>query len=363
MKHPFFVDPDIRKAETLPASFYRSQEVFEEIKEKVFTQCWQFVGDMKLLPFEKYAHPFWYLEHFVNEPLVLVKEAEDQIHCLSNVCTHRGNLVVQQGGKQRGLNCMYHGRRFGLDGAFQHMPEFSDAVDFPRPCEGLTSFPIERWGDFLFVGLNPTFEFSSIIEKMNERIGFLPLSNFKLDSSLSRDYLVNANWALYCDNYLEGFHIPFVHPDLNETLDYGSYKTELYDHMSLQIGYADEGVECFDFPEGHPDFGKKVAAYYYWVYPNMMFNFYPWGLSINLVQPISPNRTKVKFISYVLDYEKVEVGAGAILDKVEREDEFVVEGVQKGISSRFYKRGRFSPSREQGVHHFQRMLSESLNKG
>ena len=71
MEQPFFVHPDIKKAETLPASFYRSQSVFEVVKEKVFTQCWQFVGDMKLLPFEKYAHPFWYLEHFVNEPLVL----------------------------------------------------------------------------------------------------------------------------------------------------------------------------------------------------------------------------------------------------------------------------------------------------
>ena len=195
---------------------------------------------------------------------------------------------------------------------------------------------------------------------MEERIGFLPLEHFKLDSSLSRDYLVNANWALYCDNYLEGFHIPFVHPDLNATLDYGSYKTELYDHMSLQIGYTDEGVDCFEFPKGHPDEGKKVAAYYYWVYPNMMFNFYPWGLSINLVQPIGINRTKVKFISYVYDHEKLEVGAGALLDKVEREDEFVVEGVQKGISSRFYQRGRFSPSREQGVHHFQKMLSRAI---
>ena len=360
MSIQFHVDPDITKAETLPAEFYRDEEVFNAVKEKVFLKSWQFVGDSSILPFEKYAYPFWYMEHFVDEPMVLVKQADEKIVCLSNVCTHRGNLVVQQAGKQRNLSCMYHGRRFGLDGSFEHMPEFEEAKDFPRACEGLQEFPLVEWGQLLFSALDPAFDFKVVIEKMNERIGFLPLEQFKLEKSLSREYLVNTNWALYCDNYLEGFHIPFIHPDLNESLDYGNYKTELHDHMSLQIGYADDGVECFDLPEGHPDHGKNVAAYYYWVYPNLMFNFYPWGLSINVVKPLSISKTKVSFISYVLDHEKLEVGAGALLDKVEREDEFVVEGVQKGISSRFYKRGRFSPTREEGVHHFQRMLAEAI---
>ena len=301
------------------------------------------------------------MEHFLNEPLVLVNQPNGEIKCLSNVCTHRGNLVVQHPGKQRKLNCLYHGRRFGLDGSFEHMPEFQQALNFPRPCEGLKDFKLEKWGQFLFTSLDPSFDIKTVLAKMDERVGFLPFDLFKLETSLSREYLVNANWALYCDNYLEGFHIPFVHPDLNASLDYSKYKTELYDNMSLQIGFADEGVECFDLPPGHPDEGHKVAAYYYWIYPNLMFNFYPWGLSINVIKPISVAKTKVNFISYVWNPEKLEVGAGALLDKVEREDEFVVEGVQKGISSRFYQRGRFSPEREKGVHHFQRMLSEALS--
>ncbi|MBT8311505.1 MAG: aromatic ring-hydroxylating dioxygenase subunit alpha, partial [Flavobacteriaceae bacterium] len=54
-------------------------------------------------------------------------------------------------------------------------------------------------------------------------------------------------------------------------------------------------------------------------------------------------------------------GAGSVLDKVELEDEEVVEGVQKGIQSRYYNTGRFSPTREQGVHHFHSLLSQFLN--
>jgi choline monooxygenase len=92
-----------------------------------------------------------------------------------------------------------------------------------------------------------------------------------------------------------------------------------------------------------------------------MFNFYPWGLSVNVVQPLEINRAKVSFYSFVYDASKLDAGAGSILDKVETEDEEVVEGVQKGVRSQFYQAGRFSPTREQGVHHFHSLLAQFLN--
>jgi choline monooxygenase len=281
---------------------------------------------------------------------------------MTNVCTHRGNLVALNAGQSKKLTCLYHGRQFNLKGEFEHMPEFSNAEDFPRLCDSLHKFPLKKWAKFLFVGLNPLFDFKSVTDKMNERIGFLPLHEFSFNEAISKDYLVHAHWALYCDNYLEGFHVPFVHEDLNKVLDYGSYETEIYKYCNLQIGYTNDATETFDLPEDHIDYGKNVAAYYYWVFPNMMFNFYPWGMSINIVKPIDINRTKVSFISYVYDPSKLGVGAGVGLEKVEREDEFVVENVQKGVLSSFYKAGRFSPNKEKGVHHFHLLLAEFLNQ-
>ena len=114
-------------------------------------------------------------------------------------------------------------------------------------------------------------------------------------------------------------------------------------------------------PVCSPDYGKKIAAYYFWVFPNMMFNFYPWGLSINTVTPLSPTRSKVSFFTYVWKGEKLNMGAGAALDKVELEDEEVVQNVQKGIASRFYKHGRYSVTREQGTHHFHRLIAGFMN--
>jgi choline monooxygenase len=195
---------------------------------------------------------------------------------------------------------------------------------------------------------------------VQRRLGWLPLGQFTADAGRSRDYLVRANWALYCDNYLEGFHIPFVHSGLAEKLDYASYRTELFRYASVQVGVARAGESTFELPPSSPDRGQEIAGYYYWLFPNLMLNFYPWGLSINIVRPLAVDRTKVSYLTYVWDESKLDEGAGGALDRVEREDESIVEAVQKGVRSRHYDRGRYSPSREQGVHHFHRLLCEFL---
>jgi choline monooxygenase len=93
-----------------------------------------------------------------------------------------------------------------------------------------------------------------------------------------------------------------------------------------------------------------------------MLNFYPWGISVNLVKPLGVSETEVSFISYVIDESKLNSGAGGDLDTVEMEDEEVVQNVQKGIRSRFYTHGRYSVTREQGTHHFHSLIAEFINK-
>ena len=90
-----------------------------------------------------------------------------------------------------------------------------------------------------------------------------------------------------------------------------------------------------------------------------MFNVYPWGVSVNIVVPTDLDTTRVLFRSYVKRADLLDQGAGAELDKVELQDQFVVENCMKGMRSRAYIRGRYSPTHEQGVHHFHRMMSST----
>ena len=357
----FFIDPDIKKAETLPAEFYRSSEIFEQAKNDVFASSWQFVGDTDLVKIPGQVHPFNLLEGYLDEPLLLTRDNEDNIHCLSNVCTHRGNILIENPDVVKVMQCRYHGRRFELNGCFKSMPECEDAENFPSEKDNLSKVKFGQWDKFLFVSLNPTSPLKKITGDMIKRLEGVNLGNMIYEPTRSRDYLVKANWALYCDNYLEGFHIPYVHAGLNEKLDYGNYASEIYEFSNLQLAIAKRGEESFELHETSPDYGSEIAAYYWWLFPNTMFNFYPWGLSINVVRPLAKDLTKVSFITYVSDPSRLDKGAGSGLDRVEREDEAIVEKVQKGVSSRFYSRGRYSPKREQGVHHFHSLLVKFLN--
>jgi len=356
----FSIEPDIHRASTLPADFYTGSAAWEAVREKVFTRAWQWVADIDQVRVPGQVWPFTLLDGLLDEPLVLTRDADDTIHAMSNVCTHRGAMVVEGAGVEKALRCRYHGRRFGLDGKFQYMPEFEGAEGFPSACDDLPKVGLGRWSRFVFAALRPEEPVEAVLQPMIDRIGWLPVDEFRFDPTRSRDYLVRAHWALYCDNYLEGLHIPYIHAGLNSVIDYGNYTVELFDRCNLQLALARPGDEAFEPPAGSPDFGKRVAAYYWWLFPNMMFNFYPWGLSINIVRPQGPSLTRVQYLTYVWHEEKIDSGAGSGLDRVEREDESVVESVQKGLRSRLYDRGRFSPAREGGVHHFHTLLSRAI---
>jgi choline monooxygenase len=360
--HNFDINPDIAKAKTIPSDFYLNADYFQSSKEKIFASSWQFIGDADVVREAGWVTPFILLENFLDEPLVLSRDKQDEIRCLSNVCTHRGNLIVERPCKTHDLRCKYHGRRFQLNGQFLSMPEFKEVQNFPSQDDNLANVPLFRWGKLLFTSLHATLPAQPFFKEMTERLAWLPLDDFHFRPELSRDYTVNAHWALYCENYLEGFHIPFVHAGLNAVIDYGNYTTELYPYGCLQLGLSKGDEDIFDLPSTSVDYGKKVAGYYFWVYPNMMFNFYPWGLSVNVVKPITPSQSRVSFLSYVWDESKLRQGAGANLHQVEMEDEDVVQQVQKGIRSRFYNQGRYSAKMEKGTHHFHQLLAASMNK-
>ena len=356
----FSIDKNIAKAKTIDTDFYTEQKFYQAAKEKIFAPSWQFIGDAGQIKEPGAAYPFILLENYLNEPLLLTKDKQSKMHCLSNVCTHRGNLIVYEPCKLNQLKCRYHGRLFNLEGEFISMPEFKEVEDFPSKDDDLHHLPLFNWGQLLFTSLHAQYKPSDFFGEMMQRIEWFPVNDLQFRADLSTDYYVEANWALYCENYLEGFHIPFVHAGLNQVLDFGEYTTEVFRYSNLQSGIGKKGDVCFDLPSTSPDYGKEVAAYYFWVFPNMMFNFYPWGLSVNIVEPIDVSKCRVRFLTYVSDESKLGKGAGSGLNIVELEDEDVVQNVQKGIRSRFYKQGRYSVKHEKGTHHFHSLIAEFM---
>ncbi len=363
----FEIDPDIRKARTLASEFYTDPACFELSKEKIFVHSWQFLGHADEVDGLK---PATILPGFLDEPVLLVK-TDETLACLSNVCTHRGKILVEEPCQANLIRCGYHGRRFSLDGKFLSMPEFEGVENFPCESDNLRQLPFSTLGGFMFASIDPVAPFNAFVNDAAPLLGDTQPQLLRLVET--REYEVNAHWALYCENYLEGFHIPYVHRSLSEIVDYGSYTTETFRYSSLQTALSEPGAPSITGTgfqvgdERHPvatapgsDAHSNIAASYLFIFPNLMFNFYPWGLSVNVVRPVTPSKTVVEFLTYVSDETLMETGAGADLHGVEMEDEAVVESVQKGIRSRFYSHGRYSPTREQGTHHFHRLIAEFM---
>ena len=349
------VAADIRVAKTLPSKFYYEEEIFNFLKP-IFSN-WQFAIHNSEMS-ENSVIPLDHVEAITGEPTIIVRS--EKAHCLSNICTHRGMRLVLQPCTKSILQCEYHGRTFDINGKMKHMPEFEQAIGFPSKSDNLHHFPMHSWNGIHFVSQLDEQKLPWV--EIGNRFDFLDIESFVHDPTRDRDHLINANWMLYVDNYLEGFHIPFVHPELNQALDYSGYSTEVFEGGVLQIGKASQGDVKFDLPKDHPDYGQDIAAYYLWLFPNMMFNFYPWGLSVNIVIPVSPEKTRVLYRGYVKDDTLAQKGAGSILDTVEIQDQNIIEQVQKSMLSKAYDRGRYSPTREQGVHHFHRIISEIYEK-
>jgi choline monooxygenase len=356
----FAIDPDVSTASTIDKAFYLDPAMWALARERIFARCWHWLGALDDVAEPGSLAPRKVLPGLLDEPLLLSRDAACTLRCLSNVCTHRGNVLVHEPCRTKDIRCGYHARRFALDGQMLSMPGFEQARNFPAASDHLPVLPLHVFAGHGYTAIAPALPFDAVFGELRKRLADVPMEGLQADPSRSRDYSFDAHWALYVENYLEGLHIPFVHPGLTRTLDLGHYEYQLFSHANLQLAVARDGEEAFELPPTSPDHGRRIAAYYVWVFPNLMLNFYPWGLSVNLVVPVSASRTRVLFRSFVRDASRLGSGAGGALDSVEMEDEAVVQTVQQGIRSRLYTRGRYSPSHERGVHQFHRLIARFM---
>tara|TARA_Y100001970_G_scaffold282860_1_gene396746 strand:- start:1996 stop:3027 length:1032 start_codon:yes stop_codon:yes gene_type:complete len=339
------VNADITKAKSIDSSFYKEEQYFKLCINKIFRKSWQLTCHQSEF-LNNNIYPFYFLKGSINEPLIITK-LEGESNCLSNVCTHRGHIINERKCNRKKMMCGYHGRTFNLNGEIDKMPGFEGVKNFPTAKDNLISFPILNWNDFTFTAIEPSINIKDILDDISNRLPDYPFNKISYSEKYSNTYHLNANWALYCENYLEGLHVPFVHRGLASEINMTSYKTEILNNGVLQ--YTDSNTD-------------EAYAHYYWIFPNIMLNFYRWGLSVNIVEPISTNQTKIKFLSYPIKNFKNINKKIQELHNVEMEDEKVVLNVQKGIQSEFYKNGRYSANYEKGTHYFHRLICKYINQ-
>ncbi|MEL7362390.1 MAG: aromatic ring-hydroxylating dioxygenase subunit alpha [Bacteroidota bacterium] len=338
----------LARAETIPSRWYTDPRMLDFEQATMLRQTWHYVGHASQLP-----GPGHFLRADVaGEPLVVVRGKDEKVRAFYNVCRHRGGpLATEDRGCARMLQCQYHGWTYTLDGTLRGVPRFDCTELFDKRDYGLVPVEVAAWDGLLFVRLEaggPSLD--ALLDGIAERIAPLHLGGLRFHGRVAYD--VACNWKVYVDNYLEGYHLPLVHPDLCKTLDVRAYVTETFAYHSLQHSPLRDG-------DGNP-YGDG-EAFYYFAFPNTMLNILPGRLQVNSVLPTGPASCRVLF-DYV--YADLDTPAAqqriaedlAFSDAVQQEDIDVCEHVQRGLASAGYDRGRFSVECERGVYHFQTLL-------
>jgi len=343
----------IEKAETIPSDWYCCKNILNIEKETVFANNWQYAGHIDQL-----KDPISSLQiDIADNPIIIFKNGKNELSAFHNVCRHRGGpLNVLESGKKKVLQCGYHGWTYRADGKLRGMPRFNRVELFDKSEFCLIPVNIELWEGLIFINLNN--DVTTISKELNNIAENIKPNNLKNKKHFKRiEYKIKCNWKIYVDNYLEGYHIPYVHPELCDFLDYKEYKTEIFDLYSLQYSPINSEKNFYN---------GKGGAYYYFIYPNLMLNILPGRLQTNQIIPITEIETLVVF-DYFYDDIESEAGLKSInedistSDKIQFEDIEICEKVQKGVASKTYKKGRFSVECETGVHHFQNLLKKDFS--
>ena len=350
----------VEQAWTIPAAWYTEPSIAELERRTVWSRTWQLVGRTAQV-----AEPGEYVTAEVaGEPVVVVRGADGVLRGFFNVCRHHAAAVMTAPcGKVDRLRCPYHGWTYDLAGQLRGVPEFEGVAGFDRQATGLVPLGVATWENFVFVHLDP--DPVPLDRFLGELVGQLaPLGLGGLAFYERREYTLACNWKVFVDNYLDGgYHVPHLHRSLSSVLTYADYTIENFERFCLQSspiedrGAADPTTSAV----------RKGRALYYWIYPNLMLNWYEGHLDTNLVLPLGVDRTKVVFEFFFADAgedcREANRQSIAVSESIQHEDVAICESVQRGLGSRAYRAGRLSVRREAGENLFHKLLARDLRGG
>ena len=322
---------------TLPADWYFDPFLYEEERRRIFGAEWLFVTPKSALS----GSGEYVACSIAGWPLVLVNDT-GTVRGFHNVCRHRaGPLVIEAKGRCRSFVCRYHGWAYGLDGALRSARDFGCEVgDF-----GLWPVAVDTWRGLVFVNLNPSAPpLAGALRGFAAQCVEMPIEELVFSHHVAHE--IDANWKAYADNYLEGYHIPLVHPGLNKEVDAGRYRVEVGERWCrhsapTRRGAVNEGL-------------------WVWRWPNLALNVYPDAMNIERYWPLGPTRTQIVYSYFFRD--DIDDNVVAMSAAVLSEDRAICEAVQRNLEAGRYQTGFLSPRHEQAVAAFQGWVRHALGR-
>ena len=328
---------------SLPASWYVDLAHYERERHAIFERTWTCVGHAAQV-----ADPGDYLaDSIAGFPFFVQRGADGSLRGFHNVCPHRAGPILWPGeGRAGNLVCRYHGWAFERDGSLRAARDFGD--DAPAGA-GLQPVAVGEWRGLVFACLEPE------VAPLDEWLGTFgtvvaphPIESYRFH--LRDVHRLQANWKTYADNYLEGYHIPLVHPALTHAVDMAHYTVTAHDGGRWNR---------HDVPAAD---GAPTSGAWAFLYPNLALNVYPSGLNVERIVPRGAQVTDVVFDYFFADAADPDAVSASIASSCElmAEDRRIVEAVQENLASGRYDSGVLSPRHEVGLSSFHALVRAAV---
>lgn len=334
---------------SMPPSFYGDPAVYEEEIERVFLSSWICVGRADEVP---NVGDYYTLEMF-DEALIVARQSDNSVAVLSNVCRHRGSLIMQGRGNEKRFTCPYHRWSYHLDGGLLAAPLVDKTPGFDAKQCKLPTFRSEIWMGWIFVNLDGKAEdFQSQIQGLDAYV-----KNYHVEEMRSIDASTeywDLNWKCLAENFMEGYHLTPVHRNTLHPMT----PTKLCEKIPGGAGYTGYKSHYNSNFEGrtqvHPDMTEEECrqSMMVWIYPSFVAAISPNSTVYMSITPTGNSQLQTRWD--VIARESVFEG-GEAQERLEfarsynKEDRERLLDVQQGLRSRFATRGYLAPPDLEGT--------------
>lgn len=322
---------------------YVSPEIHAADVRRIFSTTWQLIG-----PVSRLAQRGDYIATEIAGNKVFAVMTREGLRAFRNVCRHRGARLLPEGsGRCATIRCPYHQWVWGEDGSLLNVPWWGDDPDFRMSDWSLDSIPLAVWRGLLFVSLAPAAPLEAQLGAIADEIADEPVERYGW--AREERLVFDANWKIYTDNFVEGYHIPGIHPAFHRAIEFDRFETVALD-----------GVVRMTAP---PRQGLFYRGKWLWMWPNWTLSLFDGGMNTSRINPVDHRRTELIYNFYFEDLspETAARREKTIADNlaVVREDFEVCLATQQNYESGGYRAGPLSPRHEQGVAYFQQRLREA----
>jgi len=359
----------IKGAKTLDRKYYTDKNIFDLELKNIFYKNWLCVGRSNEVSKKGDFIKF----DLGNESIIIVRDDNNILHGLFNVCRHRGTRICSEkkGKFSNTIQCKYHGWTYNLEGSLVGAPNMDEVENFDKNNYPLHKVAIKEWEGFIYVCLSDKTEsFDDFFKPLKNKFNEWQLS--KLKTIEKKEYLVRANWKLIIQNYNECYHCPTIHPDLAKIHHFTSGENDLYKgpflggFMTLNDDMNSITQNGQLSSEPIPGMSKTNLnrVYYYSLFPNFLISLHPDYVMYHTVLPITTDKCKVtcSWLFFETNNDKHDKsGAISFWDNTNKQDWNISELSQEGIQSKKYSPGPYS-GRESLLSTFDNYYVSILNK-